>query len=85
MPFAVIDDEALDPVDVSLLGANTVMFAADDVSHLIEQFGLPPVGVLTSLSAMIAILSSQRSNSSRIRPKFWVFLLKCPKIGSNSR
>jgi hypothetical protein len=39
MPFAVIDDEALDPVDVSLLGANTVMFAADDVSHLIEQFG----------------------------------------------
>ena len=28
----------LDPVDVSLLGADTVMFAADDVPHLIEQF-----------------------------------------------
>jgi len=38
MPFAVVDDEAPDPVDVSLLGANTVMFAADDVPHLIEQF-----------------------------------------------
>jgi hypothetical protein len=38
VPFAVVDDEPLDPVDVSLLGANTVMFAVDDVPHLIEQF-----------------------------------------------
>ena len=38
MPFAVVDDEPLNPVDVSLLGADTVMFAADDVPHLIEQF-----------------------------------------------
>jgi hypothetical protein len=34
----VVDNEPLNPVDVSLLGANTVMFAADDVPHLIEQF-----------------------------------------------
>ena len=38
VPFAVVDNEALDPVDVSLLGANTIMFAADDVPHLVEQF-----------------------------------------------
>jgi len=38
MPFAMVDDEALDPVDVSLLGANTIMFASDDVPHLVEQF-----------------------------------------------
>src|SRR5258708_13377189 len=25
--------------------------------------------------------SSQQPNSSRIRPKIWTFLLKCPKIG----
>src|SRR5580704_9427925 len=36
--FAVVDDEALDPVDVSLLGTDAVMFAADDVPHLVEQF-----------------------------------------------
>ena len=39
MPFPMVDNEALNPVDVSLLGADTVMFAADDVTHLIEQFG----------------------------------------------
>ena len=38
MPFAVIDDEPLNPVDVSLLSADAVMFAADDVPHLIKQF-----------------------------------------------
>jgi hypothetical protein len=38
MPFAMENDEALNPIDVSLLGADTVMFATDDVSHLIEQF-----------------------------------------------
>jgi hypothetical protein len=38
VPLAVVDDEPLNPVDVSLLGANTVMFAADDVPYLIEQF-----------------------------------------------
>ena len=36
--FAVVDNEPLNPVDVSLLGANTVMFTADNVPHLIEQF-----------------------------------------------
>ena len=34
---------------------------------------------------MTAILSGPLSNSSRIRPEFWAFLLKYPKIGLNSR
>jgi hypothetical protein len=38
MTFAVVDDEAFNPVDISLLGADIVMFAADDVPHLIKQF-----------------------------------------------
>jgi len=38
MPFAMVDDEPLNPVDVSLLRADAVMFAADDVPHLIKQF-----------------------------------------------
>jgi hypothetical protein len=38
MPFAVVDDDALNPVNVGLLGADIVMFAADDVPHLIKQF-----------------------------------------------
>ena len=38
MPFAMVDDEAPNPVDVSLLGANTVVFTADDVPDLVEQF-----------------------------------------------
>jgi len=85
VPFAMIENEPLDPVDVSLLGADTVMFAAENVPHLIEEFWLPASATLPILSAMPAILFSQLPNSSRIRPKFWVFLLKCPKIGSNSR
>ena len=32
-----------------------------------------------------AILLQQQPNSSWIRPKFWTFLLKGPKIGPNSR
>jgi len=38
MPLAVIDNEPLNPVDVSLLSADAVMFASDDVPHLIKQF-----------------------------------------------
>ena len=34
----MIENEPLDPVDVSLLGADTVMFAAENVPHLIEEF-----------------------------------------------
>ena len=44
MPFIVKENEAFNPVDVSLLGANTVMFAADNVPHLIKQFRLARVG-----------------------------------------
>ena len=39
MSFAVVDDEPLNPVDVRLLRADAVMFASDDVPHLIKQFG----------------------------------------------
>ncbi len=35
--FVVEEDEALDPVDVGLLGADGVVLAADGVSNLIEQ------------------------------------------------
>src|SRR5581483_3518780 len=38
MPFVMINNEALDPIEVSLLGADAVMLAPDDVAHLIEQF-----------------------------------------------
>jgi hypothetical protein len=39
MPLAVVDDKPLNPVDISLLGADGVMLAPDDVPHLIEQSG----------------------------------------------
>ena len=38
MPFAMVDDEALNPVDISLLGTNAVMLVPDHVAHLIKQF-----------------------------------------------
>jgi hypothetical protein len=38
MTFVVINNEALDPIDVSLLGTNAVMLASNDVTNLIEQF-----------------------------------------------
>ena len=38
MTFIVVNDEALDPIDVSLLGANTVMLASNDIPDLVEQF-----------------------------------------------
>jgi hypothetical protein len=34
----MVNDEPLDPVDVSLFGADGVVLAPDDVAHLIEQF-----------------------------------------------
>jgi hypothetical protein len=40
VPFTVKEDEAPNPVDVYLLGPKTVMFSPDDVSDLIEEFGL---------------------------------------------
>jgi hypothetical protein len=50
-----------------------------------SNFGLPAAGILPTISAMTAILSSQVSNSTRIRPKKWVFLWKDSNFGSNSR
>ena len=36
MTFAMEKDEALDPIHISLLGATTVMFDANDIAHLVE-------------------------------------------------
>jgi hypothetical protein len=38
MTFVVEEDKLFDPVEVSLFGANAVMFEADDVADLIEEF-----------------------------------------------
>jgi hypothetical protein len=40
--FYGLQDEAPDPIDVSLLGADAVVQSPDDVANLIEQPGLPP-------------------------------------------
>src|SRR5262249_41966131 len=45
--------------------------------------GLRVGGILTTLCEMAAILSPRLSNSTRIRPKIWTFLFKCPEIWSN--
>jgi len=37
--FVVKDDEAFNPLDVSLLGSDAVMFEADDLADLIKEFG----------------------------------------------
>ena len=39
MLLVVKIDEALDPVDIRLLGADTVMLAPDGISDLVEQAG----------------------------------------------
>jgi hypothetical protein len=38
MALIVEEDEALDPIGVSLLGTRGVMFEADHVPYLVEQF-----------------------------------------------
>ena len=38
MTFAMEENVAFDPLDVSLLSANAEMFAPNHVTHLIEQF-----------------------------------------------
>ena len=38
MTFVVEEDELFDPVNVSLFSSDTVMFEADDVTDLIEEF-----------------------------------------------
>jgi hypothetical protein len=40
MPFAMEDDESLDPIDIGALGAYTVVPRAANLTNLIEQFGL---------------------------------------------
>jgi len=50
-----------------------------------RNFALPESGILPTMSGMTAILSHQVSNSTRIRPKKWVFLWKDPNFRPNSR
>jgi hypothetical protein len=38
MTFIVVNNKAIDPINVCLLGAKTVMLAPGDVTNLIEQF-----------------------------------------------
>ncbi len=38
MPFVVVNNEPLNPIDVSLLGANAIMLASNDVADQVEQF-----------------------------------------------
>jgi hypothetical protein len=46
-----------------------------------SNVALPAGGILPTISGMTAILSHQVSNSTRIRPKKWVFLWKDPNLG----
>ena len=69
----------------SLRIALTNAYAASSSRTQSSNFGLPAGGIFLTISGMTAILSPQVSNSTRIRPKKWAFLWKCPKIGSNSR
>src|ERR1700693_377572 len=47
MPFVMEPNEALDPIDIALLGPDAEMLSSNDVANLIEQFGF----VLTRGSA----------------------------------
>jgi hypothetical protein len=38
MPFIVVNNEPLDPIEVRLLSANAVMLSPNDVAYLVEQF-----------------------------------------------
>jgi hypothetical protein len=40
VPFVMKQNEALDPIKVSLFGANTVVLATNDFTDLIEKFRL---------------------------------------------
>jgi hypothetical protein len=42
VPFSVKNDEAPDPISVSLFGANAVMLEATDGPNLTEQFRIVP-------------------------------------------
>ena len=65
--------------------ALTNAYAASSSRNWSSKFGLPAGGILPTISGMIAMLSAQVSNSTRIRPKKWVFLWKDANFGSNSR
>jgi len=52
----------------------------DFFTRITSEFPLKQVSMSPLLSGF-----SQQPDSSRIRPRIWVFLWKCPKIGSNSR
>jgi hypothetical protein len=40
VPFLVEKNEAADPVAINLFRPNAKMFASDDITDLIEEFGL---------------------------------------------
>jgi hypothetical protein len=50
-----------------------------------NHFGLSGFNRGTNIAVVPPIFPSWTANSSRIRPKIWVFPLKCPKFWSNPR
>jgi len=77
--FAMKEDEALDPVDVGLFGAEGVVFEAEFVPHLIQEFyrwcvhlrGVWEVGIL---DAVVRVAGEgdvdSRSGNSSVNPFF---------------
>ena len=71
VPLALKQNEALDPVDVSSLGANGIMLASDDVSHLIEQFGVcPPAAFSLRCPTCPRFCPSKPKTQAGLDPKF---------------
>src|SRR5436190_239055 len=81
----VVKNETLDPIHVHLLGADAVLFAANNVADRSSNFGLFSGEPLATIVDMNPILCLPWINSSRIRPINWTFTLLDPIFGSNSR
>jgi hypothetical protein len=74
VPLALKQNEALDPVDVSSLGADGIMLASDDVSHLIEQFGVcPPAAFSLRCPTCPRFCPSKPQTQAGLDPKFGYF------------
>jgi hypothetical protein len=67
------NDEAADPVCVSLFGANAVVLEATDGPNLIEQFRVVQSTAPGKMSTMTPDLGRARMKLKRIRPKKCVF------------
>ena len=82
VPFSVTNDEAPDPICVSLFGANAVVLEATDGPNLTSGFGLFRLTAPGKMPAMTD-LDGARIKLKRIGPKKCVF--KGAIIGPNPR